>query len=231
MPNGPNCTLLLTPLETTFSITCLHRSQIADTPPTPDEVADVCVTLKRNHACGPSGMRNEDLHRWLWNYRKQDATEVDKEPWLNVLEIVDEAFTSGDLPKALTLSTLVVILKPGGGVRGIGLLESLWKLIEKIIESRLSTGIQFHDALHGFRKKRGCGTAILECQLEQERALHQGETLFQVFLDLTKAYDTLDRKRTLKILAQYGVGPNILRLLEGFWNDLVLCAQQGGHYG
>ena len=75
---------------------------------------------------------------------------------------------------------------------------------------RLSHGIQFHDALHGFRKKRGCGTAILECQLEQEWAMYQAQLLFQVFLDLTKAYDTLDQGRTLLILEQYGVGPNIL---------------------
>lgn len=92
----------------------------------------------------------------------------------------------------------------------------MWKLIEKIIDTRLCHGIQFHDALHGFRKSRGCGTAILECRLEQERALHQGTTLFQVFLDLTKAYETLDCGRTLLILEQYGVGPNVRRLLSTF---------------
>ena len=195
---------------------------INDAPPTPDEVAEACMELKRNRACGPSGMRNEDLRRWLANYRKRDATETDKEPWLHVLEIVDSAFRDGELPKALTLSLLVIIPKPCGGVRGIGLLESIWKLAH---------GITFHDSLHGFRKKRGCGTAILECRLEQERALYKGETLFQVFLDLTKAYDTLDRERTLLIMEQYGVGPNIIRLLKMFWNDLELCSRQGGYYG
>ena len=67
--------------------------------------------------------------------------------------------------------------------------------------------------------------------MEQEKALCQGTTLFQVFLDLTKAYDTLDRERTLALLQGYGMGPNSLCLLKCFWDGLVLCAKQGGYYG
>ena len=204
---------------------------ILNAPPSPDEIADACRELRRNRACGASGMRNEDLQRWLTNYRREGASQANREPWEHVCEIVDTAFADGELPKALSLSTLVIIPKPAGGVRGIGLLELIWKLIERIISNRLAAGIQFHDALHGFRKGRGCGTAILECRLEQECSLYNGETLFQVFLDLTKAYDTLDRERTLTILSTYGVGPNTIRLMEAFWKDLVLCTWQGGYFG
>ena len=143
---------------------------------------------------------------------------------------MDSTFWDGELPKALCLSILFTIPKPCGGVQGIGLLESIWKLIERIIDRRLSHGIHFHDALHGFRKKRGCRTTILECRLEQERTLYQGRTLFQVFLDLTKAYDMLDRERMLLLLEQYGVGPNTLHLLKIFWDNLELCSRQGGYY-
>ena len=83
----------------------------------------------------------------------------------------------------------------------------------KIIDRRLVDGIQFHLALHGFCKLCGMDTAILECRLEQERAILQGQTLYQVFLDLTKAYDTLDQPCTLDLLKGYGIRSNIWRIL------------------
>ena len=38
-----------------------------------------------------------------------------------------------------------------------------------------------------------------------------------IFLDLTKAYDALDRSRCLGILEGYGVGPGARRLLRNYW--------------
>ena len=43
--------------------------------------------------------------------------------------------------------------------------------------------------------------------------------LYQIYLDLRKAYDALDRGRCLEILAGYGVGPNLIRLQKKFWDD------------
>ena len=52
-----------------------------------------------------------------------------------------------------------------------------------------------------------------------------------IFLDLTKAYDTLDRSRCLEILEGYGVGPNARRLLKTYWRRLTMVARAGGYYG
>ena len=43
-----------------------------------------------------------------------------------------------------------------------------------------------------------------------------------IFLDLTKAYDALDRSRCLEILEGYGVGPNARRLLTTYWRRLII---------
>ena len=58
-----------------------------------------------------------------------------------------------------------------------------------------------------------------------------GKVLYQAFLDLTKAYDTVDRKRMVEILEQYGVGPNVLRLLQHFWDEQKVAVKQRGFYG
>ena len=40
------------------------------------------------------------------------------------------------------------------------------------------------------------------------------KTLFQMFIDMWKAYDYLDRRRFMYIIRGYGLGPNIQRLLQ-----------------
>ena len=53
----------------------------------------------------------------------------------------------------------------------------------------------------------------------------------QVFLDLTRVHDTLDREHALSIFEAHRVGPNMLHLMCNFWDKLTLCLKQGGYYG
>ena len=69
-----------------------------------------------------------------------------------------------------------------------------------IIHCHLVAGITLHDAHHGFQPRHGTGTVILETKLWMQLAHRQGWPYFQVFLDLSKAYDSLDWDRTLHIL-------------------------------
>ena len=52
-----------------------------------------------------------------------------------------------------------------------------------------------------------------------------------IFLDLTKAYDTLDRSRSLNILKGYRVGQQVRRLLREYWNKSTTVARAGVYYG
>ena len=49
-----------------------------------------------------------------------------------------------------------------------------------------------------------------------------------IFLDLTKAYNALDRSRCLGILEGYGVGPGARRLLSNYWRRLTMAARAEG---
>ena len=47
----------------------------------------------------------------------------------------------------------VLVLLPKGttDTRGIGMLETLWKMVEASIDTRLRASPQMHNVLHGFR--------------------------------------------------------------------------------
>ena len=103
--------------------------------------------------------------------------------------------------------TMVLIQKGKRKYIGIGLVETIWKVCTSIVNSRLRSFIVLHDFLHSFRQGRGTGTAIMEATLNQKLMVIVHEPLFQVFLDIRKAYDSLYRWRHMEILREYGLGP------------------------
>ena len=114
---------------------------------------------------------------------------------------------------------------------GIGLVEVMWKVVAEILHRRLTTAITYHDFLLGFRAVRGTGTATLEAMLLQQLAAMREEVLYVIFLDLTKAYDVLDRSSSLDILEGYGVGPRARQLLRVYWRKSTMVARTGGYFG
>jgi len=115
----------------------------------------------------------------------------------------------------MLLMTVVLPLKRGGDYRGIGLLEPFWKMVEVLMDKRLQV-IQFHEGLHRFLTGRGTGTATIQAKLAQQLVYLHEEVLHEVFFDLKKAYDVMDRERCMKILEGYEVGPRMLRLVKFF---------------
>ena len=101
--------------------------------------------------------------------------------WRMLVKLVQHIWETGEIPYQM-LRVIVVLIPKGssGDYRGIGLLEVVWKLIERVVDARLSK-IELHDALHGFRAKCGCGTGIMEAKLTQQLAYREQCPLFGIF--------------------------------------------------
>ena len=154
----------------------------------------------------------------------------DRSLWEQLVWLVQHVWASGTLPTQLPWAILVLLPKSDGGTRGIGLLEVIWKVVSSILDGRIKATIPFHDALHGFQMGRGTGTAIIEAKLFQQLANIGQVPVFEVFLDL-KAYDMLNRERTLELLRAYGVGDKACTLLARFWEQMQVVARQSGYHG
>ena len=102
-----------------------------------------------------------------------------------------------------------------------------WKVLEGVLDERLKKA-ELHDALHGFRQKRGCGTGIMDAKLVQQLTFVEQCPLCGLFLDLRKTYDAIDRGRCLRILEDFGAGPKAQRPIKPFWDKGVLVCKAAG---
>ena len=83
-----------------------------------------------------------------------------------------------------------------GNYRPISLLSSLSKVFEKIVFDQLydyliTNGLLF-ERQYGFRKQHSTELAALELTDRIRREMDQDKIPFSVFLDLSKAFDTLN---------------------------------------
>jgi Reverse transcriptase (RNA-dependent DNA polymerase) len=182
--------------DTTLDNTNIPVSYVAvpipDHPPNDFEITIAVQKLRKYKAPGPSGLKAEDVLTWMLN--KDDQTN-----WVKLTTLIQHIFSIGEIPQNLAFSTLVLLPKPDGGVRGIGLLETIWKIITIIIKDRILDTVQFDDSLHGFLPRRGTSTAIIEAKLRLDTKLVTGQAIHQVFKDISKAYDSVSREKLLEL--------------------------------
>ncbi len=60
---------------------------------------------------------------------------------------------------------------------------------------------------------------MIEAMLTQQLTHIEQSPFYGVFVDLTKAFDALDREQFLQLMDEYGVGPNMRQLIQHFWDE------------
>ena len=75
------------------------------------------------------------------------------------------------------------------------------------------------DEQHGFRRKRSCETQLITAVNDFAIALNNSEQIDAIFLDLSKAFDTVPHKRLCNKLAFYGIRGALLKWIQSFLTD------------
>ena len=110
--------------------------------------------------------------------------------------------------------------------RPISLLLTLSKLLEKIMYSRtynfLTKYNQIYTSQYGFRTGHSCQDAVAELIGEITRNMDEGLYTIGVFLDLSKAFDTLEHGVLLEKLSIYGIRGIALKWYQSYLEERQL---------
>ena len=93
--------------------------------------------------------------------------------------------------------------------RPISLLSQFSKILEKLFVKRLDNFIDKNnlliDSQYGFRSGRSTSMALIELVERLSNCIENKNYAVGVFIDLKKAFDTVDHKIMLKKLERYGI--------------------------
>ena len=128
--------------------------------------------------------------------------------------ICNMSLTEGVFPNTLKVANVIPLYKSDDPMcfnhyRPVSLLCILSKVFEKIMYDRLLNFVDKFDLLYahqyGFRKNRSTYMALLSLVDNLTRALENGEHVVGVYLDFSKAFDTVDHMILLQKFYHYGV--------------------------
>jgi hypothetical protein len=155
---------------------CVAPFEIDNNVPDERKIADTVRLLRWGKSPGPAGIRAEHLREWLNAAERENNPDPSR--WKKMVELVQHAFETRELPMELPWSVLVLIPKGSGGCRWIDLLEICWKVISKIMDFWMEQGIDFDDSIHGFRAERGTSAANIEAKLQMQLSYVRLQTLY-----------------------------------------------------
>ena len=110
-----------------------------------------------------------------------------------------------------------------GNYRGISLLSIAGKIFARIILNRLIAVSEANlpEAQCGFRPGRSTVDMIFTVRQVQEKCLEQNLDLYSVFIDLTKAFVTVNRETLWDVLTRYGCPPKFIQIIHFFRVDMT----------
>ena len=149
--------------------------------------------------------------------------------------IFNKSLELGIFPDRMKIAKVIPLFKNksrelASNYRPISLLLTLSKILEKIMYTRVYNFLdqtnQLYISQYGFRKRHACEHAVGELVSQIVKGLEEGKQTAAVFLDLSKAFDTLSHNSVLLKLERYGLRGKCADWFRSYLSDrklLVSC--------
>ena len=172
--------------------------------------------MENKTSCGHDGISNKLL--------KCIKHELSKSLTL----IINQMLTTGIFPESLKLSKITPIYKKGDRVflenyRPISLLPTISKIFERVIHDQLYDYFNSNNLLatqqYGFRPQHSTEYAAVKLVDHTSSEMENQKIPTAVFIDLSKAFDTLSYDILLYKLKYYGVTGTEFKLMQNYLSN------------
>lgn len=192
---------------------CSHNKSLFLRKLTPDDIFRLSKKIKNKHSSG-----DDEIPASLIKLCIHEIKHI-------LTYIINASFKWGVFPEQLKTALIRLVHKKGDknvidNYRPISLLCSFSKLFELAMCERLVQFLQDYNILsinqHGYIPNCSTETAIYQFTCKILGALERGELALGMFLDLSRAYDSLDHELLLMKLERYGVRGKALKWFRSY---------------
>ena len=185
-------------------------------PTTPAEINNIILHSKSKKS---TGFDNIDSY-----IVKQIAPQIVNQ----LANIFHKSFLTGIVPSKLKIAKVIPLYKTKdpalfSNYRPISLLPFFSKILERLMYNRLYNFLTEHNILSmnqfGFRKNYSTFLALMDLVDSISKNIDEGNYSIGIFLDLSKAFDTINHTILLDKLCRYGIRGVTLNWFKHYLND------------
>ena len=145
-----------------------------------------------------------------------------------LMYLCNQSLSEGLFPMELKLANVIPLYKSDdsfvfNNYRPVSLLCVLSKVFEKVMYNRLLEFLETYKILtnsqFGFRKSHSTYMALMTLMDRLITSLENDEHVIGIFLDFSKAFDTVDHAILLKKMSHYGIRGNALKWFESYLSN------------
>lgn len=153
-----------------------------------------------------------------------------------LVDLINSSLAEG-FPEIWKNSTIVPTQKKSGTVkceefRPINMLPTYEKILEDIVKQQVEKYVDARKIIvekqSGFRPDHSCESALNLVLMEWKAEMEKGNIILAIFLDLKRAFETIDRQRLILKLKKYGIVGKELDWFISYLANRTQCTTYSG---